>query len=135
MLNKCSSSMNVPLSTHLHVVCHVLPVFSCLFPQIPETKMQNGGWQRQTAQSLILQHCSTEHGKIHKLLRRRMRGFRSWSVLCHNQRWRFSGGTLTYSLHILAWNGSHTFMVISDDAEHSDQTGGGKAEPASFSSR
>jgi len=38
MLNKCSSSMNVPLSTHLHMVWHVLPVFSCRFQQIPERK-------------------------------------------------------------------------------------------------
>jgi hypothetical protein len=32
-----------------------------------------------------------------------------------------------------AWNESHAFMVLSDDAKHSDQTGGGKLESARYS--
>ena len=31
-----------------------------------------------------------------------------------------------------AWNNSHAFMVLNDDAEHSDETGGGKMECASI---
>jgi len=31
-----------------------------------------------------------------------------------------------------AWNDSRAFMVLNDDAEHSDQTGVGKAESASI---
>jgi hypothetical protein len=32
----------------------------------------------------------------------------------------------------LAWNNSHAFMVLNDDAVHLDQTGGGKVESASI---
>jgi len=31
-----------------------------------------------------------------------------------------------------AWNNSHAFMVLNDDAVHSDQTDGGKLESASI---
>jgi len=31
-----------------------------------------------------------------------------------------------------AWNYSHAFMVLNDDAVHSDQTGTGKVESASI---
>jgi carbon starvation protein CstA len=30
------------------------------------------------------------------------------------------------------WNSSHAFMVLNDEAAQSDQTGGGKMEPASI---